>query len=200
MSDTLDFFFDFSSPYAYLASTQVAAIAARANAKVRYRPMLLGAVFKAIGTPIVPIATFPEPKRLYVGRDLYYWAAHLSVPFRWPATFPMRTLAPLRLAIAAELEPRLIDAIYRAYWFENRDISDAVVLAEILAELGLDAALLARIESPEVKAALIAASDEAIAAGVCGAPSFLVRGHLFWGQDRLDLVERTLLGWEPPTV
>jgi 2-hydroxychromene-2-carboxylate isomerase len=194
-----EFFFDYSSPYTYLASTQVQALAARAGAEARYRPMLLGGLFKAIGTPMVPVATFSEPKRRYIAQDLVDSAAYLGVPFRWSSRFPIRTVAPLRLTIAAGTPPSLVDAIFHACWAEDRDISSPEVLRAILDEVGLDPGLLDRAQEPEIKQALTTATSEAVAAGVCGAPSFLVRSHLFWGQDRLDLVEKTLAGWEPPT-
>jgi len=202
MSETVTFYYDFSSPYAYLGSTQIERVARAHGARVRFRPMLLGALFKAIGTPMVPIATFPEPKRRYYQRDVHDWARYWSVDFRWPSRFPMRTVAALRLALAAGEEslPRVSHALYRAYWVEDRDLADEAVLRQIAAGEGLDEAVVQRalLPDPQVKNSLIALTDEAIAAGVCGAPSFIVDGHLFWGQDRIDLVERVLTGWQPP--
>jgi 2-hydroxychromene-2-carboxylate isomerase len=197
----VDFFYDFSSPYSYLGSTQIERVAARQGATVRWRPFLLGALFKAIGTPIVPMQAANEPKRRYYARDLVDWAQHWQVPLHWPSRFPMRTVLPLRLALSVPDadRPRLSHAIYRAFWVEDRDIADPAVLARVLDEQGLDAAALRLAEEPAAKAALTASTDEAVALGLCGAPSFLVRGHLFWGQDRLTFVERTLAGWEPPT-
>jgi 2-hydroxychromene-2-carboxylate isomerase len=192
----LIFYYDFSSPFGYLAATQVERIAKEKGARVRWRPILLGALFKRIGTPDVPLDDFPAAKRSYMLRDLMHWAAHWGVKFRWPTRFPMRTVAPLRLALAAEAAggdiAALSLALFRAYWVENRDISDPAVLQE----LGGDH--LAAIETPAIKDALRVATDEAIAAGVIGVPSFVVRGHLFWGQDRFDLVSRALGGWDPP--
>jgi 2-hydroxychromene-2-carboxylate isomerase len=202
--EDVTFYYDFSSPYAYLGSTQIERVAAAHGARVRFRPMLLGALFKAIGTPVVPMATFAEPKRRYYHRDLFDWARYWSVDFRWPSRFPMRTVAALRLALAAgeEALPRVSHALFRAYWVEDRDLADEGVLRQLAAGEGLDQATVDRalLPDPQVKTALIALTDEAIAAGVCGAPSFVVRGHLFWGQDRLDLVERTLAGWDPPAT
>jgi 2-hydroxychromene-2-carboxylate isomerase len=204
MSETVTFYYDFSSPYAYLGATQIERVAAAHGAGVRFRPFLLGAVFKAIGTPVVPLHAAPAPKRSYLERDLRDWAGYWGVELRWPSRFPMRTVGALRLALAAgdAARPRLTHALFRAYWVEDRDLADPDVLRQIAATCGLDAETIARGLDPDpaVKNALIAATDEALAAGVCGAPSFVVRGHLFWGQDRLDLVERTLAGWEPPTL
>jgi len=190
------FYYDFSSPYAYLGATQIARVAAEAGARVVWRPILVGALFHEIGTPNVPLDDFPAAKRAYMLRDLMHWASHWGVPFAWPSRFPMRTVAPLRLALAVEAAGGDIAAISRrlfaAYWVEDRDIADADVLRDVA-----DGAALAAIETPAIKAALRANTDEAIAAGVCGVPSFRVRQHLFWGQDRLALVARTLAGWEP---
>jgi 2-hydroxychromene-2-carboxylate isomerase len=202
VSTRLDFYYDFSSPYAYLGSTQVGRLAAAHGAELIYHPILLGALFRAIGTPDVPVATFPEPKRRYVGQDLTDWAAHWKVPFAWPSRFPMRTVTPLRLALSvgpAEIA-RVSAAIFTAYWAHDRDIADPKVLGEIARECRIADETLERATRPDptIKQALIDETKGAEQAGVCGVPSFLVRGHLFWGQDRLDLVEKTLSGWDPP--
>jgi 2-hydroxychromene-2-carboxylate isomerase len=192
----LVFYYDFSSPYAYLGATQVEHVAREQGARVVWRPILVGALFNQIGTPTVPLDDFPVAKRAYMLRDLMHWAAHWGVPFRWPSRFPMRTVAPLRLALAVDAAggdvAALSLALFRAYWVDDRDISDGNVLREFSALPG------EAVETPAIKAALRANTDEAIAAGVCGVPSFKVREHLFWGQDRLDLVARTLAGWDPP--
>ncbi len=197
----LEFWFDFSSPFAYLASTRVEALAARAGAALEYRPFLLGAVFNAIGTPMVPLFEMPEPKRRHAGLDMHRWAARFDTPIRFPSRFPMNTVKPLRMVLALPSAQRapLVNAIYRAYWAEDRDISDSAVLAEIASSVGLDgAALAARTSDDALKAALREATDEAVRRGIFGAPSFFAGGLLFWGQDRLELVERALAGWRPP--
>lgn len=198
--EVIDFWYDFSSPYAYLASTQIEGVASRQGARIRWRPFLLGALFRTIGTPIVPILAASEAKRRYLSRDVIDWAAYWKVPFAWPTRFPMRTVLPLRVALSVDesLRPRLSHAIFRAFWVEDRDISDRAVLAEILRRDGFDAGALDRAEEPDAKAALQANTGEAVATGLCGAPTCVVRGHLFWGQDRLGLVEKTLAGWTPP--
>lgn len=196
----IDFYYDFSSPYAYLGATQIERVAREHGGAVVWRPFLLGALFKAIGTPVVPIQAVSEPKRRYYARDAADWAAYWGVPFSWPSRFPMRTVLPLRLVLAVDeaRRPELSLAIFRAYWAEDRDISDPAVLAPIVS----DPVALERAQAPDpaVKQALVEATDAALAAGVCGAPSFVVDGHLFWGQDRLDMVARVLDGWQPPTL
>jgi len=196
----VDFWYDFSSPYAYLGSTQIERVAARQGARVNWKPFLLGGLFKAIGTPIVPIQAASEPKRRYLSRDAQDWAGYWQVPFAWPTRFPMRTVLALRTVLSVDDVDRAkaTHAIFRAFWVEDRDIADGAVLADVLARAGLDAGAVARAETPPAKAALQALTDEAVATGLCGAPTSVVRGHLFWGQDRLGLVEKTLAGWNPP--
>lgn len=194
MTAEVTFYYDFSSPYAYLGATQIERVAAAAGARARWRPILVGALFNRIGTPTVPLDQFPAPRRAYVMRDLLHWAAHWGVPLRWPSRFPMRTVTALRLALATEAAggdlAAVSHALFCAYWVDDRDLADPRVLR--------DFGELAGAETPAVKEALRASTDEAIAAGVCGVPSFVVRDHLFWGQDRLELVARALAGWDPP--
>jgi 2-hydroxychromene-2-carboxylate isomerase len=196
----VDFWFDFSSPYAYLGSTQIERVAARQGATLRWKPFLLGALFKAIGTPNVPILATNEPKRRYLSRDVQDWAHYWGVPFQWPTRFPMRTVLPLRVVLALDQaqRPAAIHALFRAFWVEDRDISDKPVVAEILRAAGLDTGAADRAEQPDAKAALQTLTDEAVATGLCGAPTSVVNGKLYWGQDRLVLVERALAGWSPP--
>ncbi len=199
----VEFWYDFSSPFSYLGSTQIDAIAARTGATVTWRPMLLGAVFKQLGTPNVPMLAVPEPKRRYYARELEYWASRWEVPFRFTSRFPMRTVTALRLALlAGDRGPALSQAIYRALWVDDRDISDQAVLADILGAYDFDADdMLRRTQDPAIKAQLIANTTEAIERGVFGAPTCIVSDPagelLFWGQDRLALVERALRGWRP---
>ncbi len=193
---TLPFYFDYASPFAYLASTQVRAVAARTRAKVDYRPILLGGLFKSIGTPNVPLFEMPGAKRDYVMRDLERRAERMTVPYFFPSRFPMNTVKALRLTLAADAvqRPALVDALFRALWVDDKDISDTDQLQRIAASCGaLDA--LRRIENPEIKQALFSATDEAKARGVFGVPTFVARNELFFGQDRLHQVERALLGY-----
>jgi 2-hydroxychromene-2-carboxylate isomerase len=202
MSD-LTFYYDFASPFSYLASTQIERVAAEGHAQIIWKPILVGALFRNIGTPNVPLDAQPAAKRAYYVRDIMHWASHWGVPVSWPSRFPMRTVAPLRLALAAgERLPAATRAIFDAYWVRDRDIADRQVLAAIAGELALPPEVLDRALAPDpaVKQALVDNTAEAERTGVFGVPSFLVRGHLFWGQDRLDLVSRVLAGWEPPAL
>ena len=186
------FFHDFSSPFSYLASTQIEAIAARHGASVQWSPILLGGLFRAIGTPNVPLLTMTKAKQEYVHRDLRSWASWWGVPFSFPTVFPIRTVLPLRVAIA---EPAATPHLYRALWAEDRNIGDPEVVAAVLSSAGLDAdALLQAATDPVVKGQLRTNTEDAQAAGACGVPTFAVDGALVWGQDRLDLLEAVLAG------
>lgn len=196
----LHFFFDFSSPFAYLASTQIEAVAKRNDATLVFRPFLLGALFKAIGTADVPLFSWPEAKRRHAAADMSRWADHYGVPIRFPSRFPMNTVKPLRmvLELTDAQKPALIHAMFRAYWADDRDLNADDVLAQIATEAGLDGpALVQGTKEEAVKARLKSATEEAVRAGLCGAPSFLVGDLLFWGQDRLQFVEKALQGWRP---
>jgi 2-hydroxychromene-2-carboxylate isomerase len=199
----VDFWYDFSSPFAYLGSTQIEAVAARAGARVRWRPMLLGAVFRDIGTPNVPLFSMSDNKRRYLGQELDYWSAWWQVPFRFSSRFPMNTVTALRVALLSgdAIGPVSHD-LFRLMWVDDGDLQDTDALAAILSRHGLDGpALVARTREPEVKQRLIDNTTEAVAAGVFGAPTMIVRrggdARLFWGQDRLELVEAALGGWRP---
>jgi 2-hydroxychromene-2-carboxylate isomerase len=199
---TFEYWYDFSSPFSYLASTQVEAIAARHGATLVWRPMLLGALFKSLGTPMAPIQAAAPAKQRYVALELRYWSSHWGVPFRWSSHFPLRTVTPLRLAIlAGERIAELSHALYEAAWVRNLDIGQDEVLAPLLAERGFDPDLLERTREPGVKQALADSTAAALAAGVFGAPTFVVKRDdgdlLFWGQDRLPFVEKALQGWRP---
>lgn len=201
-SATLSFYFDFSSPYAYLASTQVRALAARTGATLVYRPILLGALFKSIGTPNVPLFAMSTPKQSYMAHELDRWSKRWGVPFVFSSRFPIQTVRPLRLVSSVPEAQRadLVDALFRAAWVRDRDLGDEAVLRDALGEAGCDAdAALAASTSDEAKSVLREATASAEALGVCGVPSFLVvpagasAGDLYWGQDRLGLVEDALV-------
>lgn len=192
---TLDVYWDFSSPFAYLGTLQVEALAARTGAKVVWHPILLGGLFKSIGTPEVPMATFSQAKQGYMLKDLERWAAFWRVPFRFPSRFPARSLKALRvyLALPEEQRARYRDAIFRACWAEDRDISEEGVIAESVGDEALARDAFVRANGDDVKAALRTSTEQAAARGVFGVPTFIVGNELFWGQDRLELVEDALL-------
>lgn len=190
---SVEFFFDFGSPTAYLAWTQLPAIAERAGARLVRRPMLLGGVFKATGN--ASPAAVPA-KALYMNRDLARFAKRYGVALNFNPFFPINTLTMMRGAVAAEdagLAREYDTAMFRAMWVEERNMGEQAEVAAVLASIGWDAAdFAARIGSDSVKERLKANTEEAIARGAFGAPTFFVDGELFFGQDRLDFVAAAL--------
>ncbi|MEK6606647.1 MAG: 2-hydroxychromene-2-carboxylate isomerase [Myxococcota bacterium] len=200
----VEFFYDLGSPYTYLAFTQIEAMAARHDAELVWRPFLLGGVFKATGSrPPIEIGA----KARGMGRDLLRWAAQYRVPFAFPPIVPPRTLRAMRMCVAAEGVPSdrvrhprgalvpFTRAAFVAAWVEARDISEDAVLAGAARSAGLDgAALLAEADAPAVKDRLRAHTDEAVARGAFGAPTFFVEDEMYWGNDRLHQVEAHLAG------
>lgn len=195
MTATIEFFFDFGSPTTYLAYTQLPGLAAAQGASIRWRPLLLGGVFKATGNSS-PV-TVPAKGRWMLG-DIALWAQRHGVAFRFNPHFPVNTLALMRGAIGyqmrqPELFDRYVDAVFAAMWREPRNLGDAGEVAATLQEAGLDPQTFAGlVADPEVKAALIASTDEAVARGVFGAPTYFVDDRMFFGQDRLDFVREAL--------
>lgn len=197
----LELWFDFSCPYAYLASR----LASRFD--VDWRPMLLGGVFRGIGAGDGPMATLSPQKAAHNHADMHRWAAHFGVPFRLPAAHPMRTVRALRtlLALPHSRWPQAIAGIYAAYWERAEDITADAVIAGALAGAGVSAADIAaaqaRADDPAIKDELRARTDEAISLGVFGAPAWVLRRPagplLLWGQDRIAWVEAALAGWDP---
>jgi 2-hydroxychromene-2-carboxylate isomerase len=194
------FFHDIASPFAYLASTQIERVCAAAGATLEPVPILLGALFRDIGTVDVPLHAMHAAKQAWVQRDLSDWAAIWGVPLRFRTAFPVRSVLPQRVLLA---EPRAMAAVYRATWVDDRAVDRPLVLAEVLGDAGLPAAdLLARAEHPEVKAALRTNTESARQAGACGVPSFEVirpdgERRLLWGQDRLPMLTAMLSGFWP---
>ena len=203
VSATLDVYFDVSSPFAYLGLTQLPALARASGVTPRLVPILLGALFKDIHQANVPWFAMPQAKQRYVGTEMSRWARWWGQPFVFPGKFPQRTVNAQRLAILASDQSfddgvRLATALGRAMWAEQRDLEDMATLAQILDENGLPRTWIERTSEPAIKARLAENTASAQAAGVFGVPTFVVNGtHLFWGQDRLDLVARALAGWTP---
>ena len=194
-SKTVEFFFDVGSPTAYLAYTQLPAIAAGSGAQIVWRPMLLGGVFKATGNAS-PV-TVPAKGR-WMNQDIAQWASRYGVKLTHNPNFPINTLTLMRGAVGMQLrEPaqflRYLDVAFGAMWREPRNLNDAEVLAQVLREGGFDPAQLAALAAdPAVKAQLIANTEEAVARGAFGAPTFFVGKRMFFGQDRLDFVREAL--------
>lgn len=192
MPRLLRFHFDYVSPYAYLASTQIRALAAEHGLEVEASPVLFAAMLGSTGSrgpAEIPV------RRAYLVHDVTRLARALGVPLSPPATHPFNPLTALRATWAAPLDARwrLVDALYRAAWVDARRVDDAQVVAAVAAECGLDGqALLARASDDDVKRALRERTDEVIAQGAFGVPTMTVDDQLFWGVDSLPLLHRYL--------
>ena len=192
---TIEFFFDFGSPTTYLAHTQLPRIAAEAGAQLVYRPMLLGGVFKATGNAS-PVSV--PAKGRWMGQDIARWAQRYGVPFAFNPHFPINTLTLMRGAVGLQLRQpalftRYVDLVFNAMWAQPRDLGQPAEVAAVLAPLGITPdAFMALVGDAEVKAALIANTDQAVARGVFGAPTCFVGEAMFFGQDRLDFVREAL--------
>lgn len=199
MSERIEFFYDFSSPYSYLAATQIEAVVARAGATLDPRPFLLGPVFQASGNAMP--ASVPA-KGAYMFRDLRTWAADYGVAFRWPDFFPVNSVLPARMAVAlsdASERMRLSRAFFDAVWVQGVNVSEAAHATAVATAAGFDGeALAARATEQEVKDALRANVDDAVARGAFGAPTFFVADQMFVGNDRLAFVERAARGERLP--
>ena len=195
MSKQVEFYFDFGSPYTYLAYHQLPKITAKRNATIVWRPMLLGGVFQSTGnrSPI----EIPAKGR-YSLIDLQRWARHFGVPMTMNPHFPINTLQLMRGAVAYQLRgeeefQRYLAAIFGAMFERPRNLGQAEQVAAVLQEHGFDAAEFpALISDPTVKDRLKRNTEEAVTRGVFGAPTFFVGEQMFWGQDRLDFVEQAL--------
>ncbi|MBG9389838.1 2-hydroxychromene-2-carboxylate isomerase [Caenimonas aquaedulcis] len=195
MAKTLEFYFDYGSPAAYLAWTQVPRIAQETGARIEYKPMLLGGVFQATSnrSPMEVPA-----KGAYMQEDLQRFATRYDVPYRHNPHFPINTLMLMRGAVGLQMrEPAKLvpygDAIYRAIWVDGRNMNDPATVGAVLKEAGFDPqSLLALTAEQEVKDRLKSVTQEAVSRGVFGAPTFFVHGRMYWGQDRLDFVKQAL--------
>ncbi len=196
----IDFYFDFSSPFGYLAAKRIDALAAGHGREVAWRPILLGAVFKTTGSrPVVEVPL----KRDYARRDIERTARRFGVPFAWPSPFPFPAVAASRAFYwlgdrdAAQARD-LARAIYDASFGAGRDMRSAQAVADVAAGLGLDGAeVLAAVQEQAVKDRLRAEVDAAMARSVFGSPYIVVDGEPFWGVDHLAQIDRWLEtgGW-----
>lgn len=198
MGRTVDYYFAPQSPWAYLGHRRLAEIARRTGAAVRVMPMDLGGkVFPISGG--LPLGQRAPQRQAYRLVELQRFGQHLGVPLNLkPRFFPVGGDDAARLVIAADLAQgseaamAVAGAVLSACWAQERNIADEKVLAELLAEQGLPAGLLEQSHSQAVQECYEACTQQAIDAGVFGAPSYVIDGEIFWGQDRLDFVERVL--------
>lgn len=189
MTRAVEFFYDYVSPYTYLANSQLASL----ECDVIYRPVLLGAIMKTIGNQ--PPARL-KPRGRYLFEDVKRWADHYQLPYRMHPDFPLNTIKALRLAFVARdaglFEP-IHEALFAAAWEQELDINDDTVLGRIITDAGGPANdMLQQIGSDEVKTRLRDNTDEAISRGVFGAPTFFVEEEMYFGNDRLQFVRAAL--------
>ena len=193
MPKTLEFFYDFTSPTAYLAWARLPAIIERTGAKLVYRPMFLGGVMQTTGNR--PPGTLPQKAR-WMAEDLQRWAKKYNTPYNLNPHFPMMTLMVQRAAQEWVNRPdfeKYLAAIFNAAWRDSKNIADKAVLTEVLSSAGFSPEeFFAAAENPANKEKLKATTDEAVARGVFGAPTFFVGDEMHFGQDRLDFVEEAL--------
>lgn len=197
MRRTVDYFFAPQSPWAYLGHERFAALLRDTGASVRVLPMDLGKIFPLSGG--LPLPKRAPQRQAYRLLELRRFSEALAMPLQpEPRFFPVAGDPSARLITAVamhdgeEAAMRLTGAVMKSVWAQERDIASMDVLAALLAECGLDAARLAQSQQPEVQARYEEQTQAAIDAQVFGAPSYLIDGELFWGQDRLDFVARKL--------
>ena len=190
MSKPIDFYFDFSSPYGYLGSVRIDALAAAHGRSVHWRPVLLGAVFNNVGN--MPMMNIPHKAR-YSWHDLQRTARFHGIPFKRPSLFPQSTQVAARAVLWLQANRdhataiRFAHAVYAAMFVQDQDITSTERILDIAAGIGINRAALAEaLQTPELKNALKAEVAHAIERGVFGAPFIIVDGESFWGFDRFD--------------
>jgi 2-hydroxychromene-2-carboxylate isomerase len=191
----LEIVFDYSSPYAYFGSLRVEAVAARHGAELIWTPIVLGGIFQVLGTK--PLVELNPARAKYTLEDLQNLADYFQVPYAPRKEFIVRSILPLRATLqvpqGAE-RGRAVHALFHAAWAQNADLSDGALVARVLSQAGFDGAKLVEgTQQQGVKDELKRNTDQAIARGIFGTPTFIVAGgKMFWGHDRLDLVDRFL--------
>ena len=200
MSKSIDFYFDFSSPYGYLASEKIEALAAKHGRTVNWHPILLGVVFKITGS--APLPNLPL-KGEYAKRDFLRSAKFHGIPMEYPSTFPISGVAPTRAVVWLKEKdptkvPVLVKALYKALFVDDVNISEPEAVVKAAVSIGCDAdAVRAALNDQTVKDKTKAAVDAALAKSVFGSPYIILDGEAFWGVDRLDQVDKWLAtgGW-----
>ena len=195
----IEFFFDCSSPWTYLAFHNIQPLAAEFAVPIVWRPILVGGIFNTINPSVYEGRSHPAPaKARYSGKDLQDWARLATLRIKMPpSVFPVNSVKAMRMCIVLEPEGRLVEfarGVFEAYWGDDADISQDAVLGTVCERLGLDAdALLAAQAADQVKAQLRANTDEAMARGGFGSPTIFVGGSdMYFGNDRLPLVRAAL--------
>lgn len=195
----LEFFFDCSSPWTYLAFTRIHDVIARTKAEVHWKPILVGGVFNEVNQEVYERRAKPDPRKgKYYVKDLADWARFAKIKIGRPAVFPVNSVRAMRGALIALDDGKLVPyatAVFEAYWGDLLDISQLNVLGLVAVKVGYDSRdFLTRIEDPAIKARLKANTDELIARGGFGSPTMFVDGDdMYFGNDRLPLLETALV-------
>ena len=203
MPKKLEFFYDCSSPWTYLAFSKIEDLALRHDAELIWRPILVGGLFNTVNPSVYESRAKPVPvKAKYYVKDLRDWANFYGLKIGNPTVFPVNSVKAMRGAFVAD-EHRIISRysrrVFESYWGDDKDISKDEVLREIVREVGPEGGLeekefFTKIASDEYKAKLRDNVEELIARGGFGSPTMFVEGSMFFGNDRLTLVEHTLSG------
>lgn len=193
MSKTLEFYFSFTSPYSYIAHTQLAGLAKRTQCSIAYHVIDLGKIFQLTGNAR-PISV--PAKRKYLAKDIGYWCRYYNIPFKLSSRFPIDTRPAAAGAAAAKRKGKLaewIETVLQAFFVEDRDIADPLVLGELATKIGLDADdVAAGVNDPAILKEIDAETEAAAKRGVFGAPTFFVGDDMYFGNDRLMFVEQAL--------
>lgn len=192
----IDFWFDFSSPYGYLLSEKIDAVAAKYGRKVKWHPILLGVIFQATGSR--PPADGVSSKGTYMLHDFHRSARHMGIPYNPPSRFPLPTQNAARAYYwlhgqDCALARQFAHAVYRGFFVDDLDVSSPAIILEIASKLGVDRSTLeTALQSPEIKARLKEQCETALKAGVFGSPHVIIDGEAFFGADRLPQIEHWL--------
>ncbi|MFT4439505.1 2-hydroxychromene-2-carboxylate isomerase [Caballeronia sp. 15715] len=195
MSKQVEFFFDVGSPASYLAWTQLPSLCLSTGSSLIYRPMLLGGVFQAVGN--ASPAAIPA-KGVYSTTDLGRYAKRYGVTLVQNPHFPIITLTLMRVATGVQIRmperlPDFLEAIFKAIWVNSLNLNDPTLVARTLSDAGFDSTAIVNLASDaDIKAALRATTEEAVARGAFGAPTMFIEGQMYFGQDRLDFVRDAL--------
>ena len=193
MSKTVEFYYDFSSPYTYIASQRIEKICEMGGASLIWKPFLLGGVFNEIGS--IPAAQI-DNKIKYLRQDTVSCAKYYGVPFNYPEIFPLNSVRSMRGAFAASEQDKLVEynhLMFKLYWTEGKDLSSPEVLAKSVGAVDIDPEwFIQRIGEQDIKDMLRDETNTAIERGVFGAPTMFVDDKMFWGNDRLDFLDRYL--------
>jgi 2-hydroxychromene-2-carboxylate isomerase len=195
MPDPVEFYFDFASPYGYMGATRIGALAKKHGREVAWKPFLLGAVFKVTGSGPLPSLPMKGP---YAVRDMPRSARFHGIPFKMPTVFPIATQAPARMlywleSVQPKQQEAAVLALYRAYFVDDRNISEVETAAAVLSTLGVDrGAAREAANDPALKERLRNETQGAIDRGVFGSPYVFIDGEPFWGVDRFDQMDRWL--------